>query len=493
MALKDLFSFGKTQQIDTDLEPVGALFREDGLDRVFSNLSNQETPEKLIQKLGGRGCLKKMLQDDEICTAFNTRSDAIVGSGYSFEAESQELEDFVKMGLGECLPQIIADSMNAIKYGFSVNELVWGMSDDGVILDRTCLRDLEDFEVDKFGQLLIRKTYKDTVPVAQGKYLLTRNRPDALNPYGESLLLKLYYPYQMRRHGYDFWIKFLEKFGNPILYGKVPYEKDSRTGKSSIQLLAEVLSSPKRPSGIATKVEGDIKLLSPNSQGVQFDTFLNSINKRIQKVVLGQTMTTDNTANTGSFAMAKVHDNVREDKRQADIRMIEGSINRLVKYFLWLNDIDKEVSFKITQEKGLGTERSQRDQILKQCGVDFTPQYFERNYDLKEGEDFDLSEGNQVSDIADTFNHACGIGGKFNDPSKEERALEANKELYISDSDSTISPDFFRDIIDSAESKEELIELLSVLPDEDTQFIETLTEAMMETRMQGRIDAQKRK
>jgi hypothetical protein len=92
--------------------------------------------------------------------------------------------------------------------------------------------------------------------------------------------------------------------------------------------------------------------------------------------VLGQTLTSSIGKGGGSFAAAKVHNEVREDKRRADVRMISGTGQRLVDALWELNGFPGEPpEFCMQDDVGLEQERADRDAVLVDLGVRFTPEY----------------------------------------------------------------------------------------------------------------------
>jgi phage gp29-like protein len=74
---------------------------------------------------------------------------------------------------------------------------------------------------------------------------------------------------------------------------------------------------------------------SSGNAGTSFETFNNTIIRQIQKVILGQTLTSG-TDGTGSRALGEVHDNVRKDKLNADIRLLPLHFRLLLMHFVHL-------------------------------------------------------------------------------------------------------------------------------------------------------------
>ena len=121
------------------------------------------------------------------------------------------------------------------------------------------------------------------------------------------------------------------------------------------------------------------------TQAGEFERFDATFARSIQKVILGQTLTSD-VGSSGSYAAAKVHDSVREDKRNADIRLVSATVQELVNILAELNGL-QAVQFVMADGTGLEVERATRDATLVDKGVlKFTEQYLLDRYDFLEGD-----------------------------------------------------------------------------------------------------------
>ena len=127
--------------------------------------------------------------------------------------------------------------------------------------------------------------------------------------------------------------------------------------------------------------------------GKEADDFVKAfvaMSKSIQKLILGQTLTSD-VGSTGSYAAAKVHQQVQETKRNADIRMVTKAVQSLIVNLCSLNGITNVPDFVMADDTGLELERAQRDKIHFDLGMRHTPEYFMDRYDYREG-DFEMAE-----------------------------------------------------------------------------------------------------
>jgi phage gp29-like protein len=95
-------------------------------------------------------------------------------------------------------------------------------SDSKFTLNEIVVKPLEWFEPKNDGRLSTDKmTEIDVNAKYPLKFFLTRRKPTFKQPYGDPLLSKLYWLWFFRTNTTKFWVKFLERFGSPILLGKV--------------------------------------------------------------------------------------------------------------------------------------------------------------------------------------------------------------------------------------------------------------------------------
>jgi phage gp29-like protein len=123
-----------------------------------------------------------------------------------------------------------------------------------------------------------------------------------------------------------------------------------------------------------------------NNNGESFNLLEISIVRRIDKLVLGQTLSTGTDGGSGNRALGQVHDNVRMDKVKSDIAMVKKTLQKIVAALCELNGIEKVPEVVMAHEKGLEKDRSARDETLTKMGVTFTKGYFIDNYGFREDE-----------------------------------------------------------------------------------------------------------
>jgi len=124
---------------------------------------------------------------------------------------------------------------------------------------------------------------------------------------------------------------------------------------------------------------------SSGNAGSAFETFNQTIAQQIQKIVLGQTLTSG-TDGKGSYALGQVHENVRADKLKSDMRLVTPTLQAVVDAICELNNWAEHSIVLGEESKVLNTEQAERDTQLKNAGANFSDSYFIREYGLQEGD-----------------------------------------------------------------------------------------------------------
>ncbi len=359
-----------------------------------------ELDETLIRAGVTRHKLRVLLEDDEIFQATQTRLQALLSSRVRFEPDNSPAAIQVQALLEPHLIEAITGAFKAVLFGYSVMEAVYAPVDDGIGLAYLGEKPMQWFEPQQDGRLLYRPTALHSpadfgpqpldvpagmVQVDQSfKFFMTRNAPTWEQPRGQALLSRLYWPWYFRTNGWQFWGKFLERFGTPILVGSGAQDPN--------KMLAALLAAHSSAAiAVGEGVNVDVLNAGSGGQGANFEDFENACVRRMQKSVLGQTLSSGTDGGSGNRALGQVHENVRADKTAADKALVRQTLQHIVNALLQLNGHSAgSVTILFSDDKGIDLKRSERDKNLYAVGLRFTDQYVLDNYDLKDG-DFTVS------------------------------------------------------------------------------------------------------
>lgn len=370
----------------------GNLYTQEAVTQFLVNFGKQPDTDEVLRKAGiTRHKLRVLLDDDEIAQTVETRVDALLATPLRIEPSDTKEAEMLNLVLKEWFHEIASGAINALFFGYSVQEAVYELKPEGYIgLQWIGEKPMQWFEPKNDGRLIYRQDGHNLEREVDQvfKFFLTRRKASFEQPYGKALLATLYWLFFFKQNGFKFWAKFLERFGTPILLGKC---KDTETDDMSRALL-----NAHAQSVLSIDIEDDVQILSApgtnGSAGAAFEAFNDQLIRQIQKVVLGQTLTSG-TDGTGSRALGQVHENVRMDKLKSDIRLVTPTLQAVVDALCTLNQWGEYEVMLGEKPKPLNKEQAERDAHLKNAGANLTPQYFQREYGLQDG---DITEVQQL-------------------------------------------------------------------------------------------------
>ncbi|MFW2066376.1 DUF935 family protein [Acinetobacter johnsonii] len=362
----------------------GGLYTQEAISNFFTHFGRRPDNDEVLRKAGiTRHRLSVLLDDDEIAQAVETRIDALLATPFRIEPSDTPEAVYLKAELDEWYFEIASAALNALFFGYSVQEAVYEVKQEGYLgLQWIGEKPMQWFEPKNDGRLIYRQDGggADREVDQFLKFFLTRRKASFEQPYGKALLATLYWLFFFKQNGFKFWAKFLERFGTPILLGKC---KDTETDDMSQALL-----NAHAQSVLSIDIEDDVQVLSTQGSGSAngaFETFNKTLAQQIQKVVLGQTLTSG-TDGKGSYALGQVHENVRGDKLKSDIRLVTPTIQAVVDALCVLNDWKPHKVFLGEKTKPLNKEQAERDTHLKNAGANLSESYFIREYNLQDGD-----------------------------------------------------------------------------------------------------------
>lgn len=365
------------------------MFDDTAIEEIVEAMMATPDPDEVLRNAGlSRADLRRMEFDDEIATALETRLAAVHSTPWRLEPGEGDLIDWLWGELEPHMEGLIEGAWQATPYGYSVLEVIYARRPNGWIgIDRIEQRPFEWFTPMTNGAL--RYYPQDTghhVDVdTRLKFMLTRRRPNYRQPYGQALLSRLYGAFVLRQAGWRFWPQFLERFGAPLLVGKTAGDTTE---------LAKAMTKALQSAVLAVDEKDNVEAIPSQGDGSTFEKFELAVTKRIQKLILGQTLTTD-VGKTGSYAAAKVHDGVRADRKRADLVMVTRTVQHLVDAVVAVNaelggaqwPEDQIPTFILDDGTGLQMERAERDAKLVSSGiVKLTEDYLMRAYDFEAGD-----------------------------------------------------------------------------------------------------------
>lgn len=269
-------------------------------------------------------------------SVLNTRKNAIKGikpTVTPFGSDTADLElasEIEAIVTAPTFRRAVGDFMDALGKGFSATEIIWDTTGSKWIPRRYKWRQPYHFVMDKETeeklQLLTQAEPVEGEPLAYGKFVTHVPALKSGVPIRGGIAFVAAWGYLFKSFSAKDWIAFAEVFGMPIRLGK--YGRDATPDE--INTLVRAIRN----------IGTDAGAVIPNNMMIEFESAVsgaggdklyekicNYWDAQLSKVVLGQTMTTDNGS---SQSQAKVHDEIRIDIKEADAMDLESTVQSCV-------------------------------------------------------------------------------------------------------------------------------------------------------------------
>lgn len=466
----------------------GNLYTQEAVTQFLVNFGKQPDTDEVLRKAGiTRHRLRVLLDDDEIAQVVETRIDALLATPLRVEPNDTDEAQKLNLILKEWFHEIATGAMNALFFGYSVQEAVYELKPEGYVgIQWIGEKPMQWFEPKNDGRLIYRPEGIGTEHEVDQvfKFFLTRRKATYEQPYGKALLATLYWLFFFKQNGFKFWAKFLERFGTPILLGKC---KDTETEDMSRALL-----NAHAQSVLSIDADDDVQILSTSgtsgTAGAAFESFNNQLIRQIQKVVLGQTLTSG-TDGKGSYSLGQVHENVRMDKLKSDIRLVTPTLQAVIDSLCVLNGWPKHTVMLGEKPKPLNKDQAERDVHLKNAGANLSKDYFIREYGLQEEDLVDQVQTafNQFTALPrQAFNFKATANKLSPEQQEVEELTDGQDELQL------LKPDQVKELVFKSDSPESLAyNLMQLIPGAtQTQFTANLDQALYAADVLGYVTAQ---
>lgn len=234
------------------------------------------------------------------------------------------------------VPELLAALLDALGKGVAVAEIAWDTAAGLWRPEAMLLREPHWFGFDRDDGRTLRLLdgSADGQALPAYKFVAHTPRVGAGLPIMGALARSALWAWVFKSHALRDWASFCELYGQPVRLGK--YDSGAQPEdiavlrRAAVELgtdLAAVI-----PHGMALElVESGAKSASADL----YQRLIEYLDRQVTKCVLGQTGTTEQG---GSFAQAKVHNEVRADLVAADARALAATLTRdLVRPLVRLN------------------------------------------------------------------------------------------------------------------------------------------------------------
>lgn len=476
-----------------------SMFSRMDLGEFFNSLSNLWAPGELIDKLGGYENLHLLYKDHDIFSSVDKRISALLTTKMSLEGTDERLVKFFEEQILPHERQLKQDLWWTVFNGWGIEQIIYSEDASGKI-DGFQREEFWRFEPQK--DLIHVKLVTSGNPLYRnkilpyGKWVLTTNNGTSYNPMGDAMAERLIMPWIFKCNGWDLWMDFSKRFANGFMHGKIS-DIDKK------EAMREALEKAGKSSIFVTDKDTELILNQPSRDSTLYTSIDDRTVRAIQKVVLGETQSSD-MMERGSSGSAAVHNEVRQEKTWADIELVQKGINEIIRQIGDVNGFDPKSLPKavLSWDPGFSTEQASRDNTLHGMGIRFTKSYFVKTYGLDE-EDFEIKEPEvsfpsfsqkkksflSLKDMQDFIgikrtDHVCSPDLKLDaSVSRKSRRQETEKEEIVSllsrSSSPPIDPDDMIAAIMTSKNQNELDEkLLALFDSKNNGFVEDMAKGL---------------
>lgn len=361
-------------------------------------------PDEVLRKLGlDMTVYRQLLVDSHVWACYSSRKAAVQSCewdirekrGGSKRASKQAIQFIEDIMDGLDMDQVITDMLDAPFFGMAPVEIVWKAAGSGWVPDSLVGKPPEWFVFSMKNELRFLSTEHQLEGeiLPDMKFLLPRHHASYLNPYGERLAARCFWPVAFKKGGMKYWSIFTEKFGMPWVVGRVP-RNTNETDRAA--LLAKLVTMVQDAVAVINDDERVEFLEEKGKTGTAniYENLIDVCNKEISKAVLGQTATTEGTP--GKLGEEKGQVETKKDLADKDKRMVKSQMDLFFQWAVMLNLAGTDApEFIWQEEEDIQSDRAERDNKLYQQGVRLTKDYYVRAYGF---EDSDL----EIKEIVDT-------------------------------------------------------------------------------------------
>ncbi|QFQ88258.1 DUF935 family protein [Paracoccus kondratievae] len=219
----------------------------------------------------------------------------------------------------------LIDMMDAIGKGFSVCEIVWERDGKGLRIADVDHVDPRWFEFDREnGRHLYLRDNAGPQPLRPDSYVIHLSRAKSGLPIRGGLARLAAWAYMFKNYTVKDWAIFCEAYGHPLRLGK--YDSSATPADRQTLLRAVRQIGVDMAAIIPKSMEVDVVNGATTGAEKLYEGKARWWDEQISKGVLGQVATTDAIA--GGHAVGKIHENVRDDIRDADAEQLAATLQR---------------------------------------------------------------------------------------------------------------------------------------------------------------------
>ena len=313
-----------------------------------------------------------------------TAGGASLGGRQKASARAMQLAQAALGGLD--VDALLGDLLDAPLFGWVPVEVMWASQKGALLPVQLSAKPPEWFVFDSDGGMRFRSREQPLYGEAlqPRKFLVPRQDASYANPYGFADLSMCFWPATFMRGGLRFWVTFAEKYGSPWIVGKQPRSAGAKQTNDLLDQLEAMVQD-------AVAVVPDDSSVEIKESGGKSDAagaykeLLMYCRSEVSIALLGSNQATEASS---TLASATAGLEVAQDLRDGDARLVEAAVNQLLRWVTDLNENEAAPSprFELFEQAEVSEQQAKRDESMSRSGVVFSQSYWERAYNLRQGD-----------------------------------------------------------------------------------------------------------
>lgn len=329
----------------------GRMVHLETLDRWREYPADGLTPSRLaaVLRAADTGAVSEVLalfeqmeeKDAHLFSVANTRRLAVTGLQWRIVSAAEEQEGVDRTAADEAaaycrevlaaiegFDEVLQHLALAIGRNIAVAENVWETVGDELRLVEVAAVHFDRLAFDELGRprILTRQEPYEGMMLPPGKFVVHTPHAVSGHPMRGGLLRVSALAYLGKHFAMKDWLVFAEVFGMPL---RVARYEPSATPEEKRELLGMLRSLGADAAGIFSKaVEIELVEAGRGKAPPPYENICTFFNRELSKAWLGQTLTVEPSSSPGSLAASRVHNEVRLDLRQDDLRKEARTIRR---------------------------------------------------------------------------------------------------------------------------------------------------------------------
>lgn len=232
------------------------------------------------------------------------------------------------LAAAEGFDEILQHLALAIGRNLAVAEIVWDLAEGGHRIVEFVPVDFTRLVFDDFDRLRILTADAPREGIEPPPFKFIVHTPHAVSghPSRGGLLRTTALAFLGKQFAVKDWLVFAEVYGMPVRIARYDPAASPEEKRELLEMLRALGSDA--AAVFSKAVELEIVQANRGAPNPPYENLANFFNREMSKAWLGQTLTVDTAGSTGTFAAAQVHERVRQDILEDDIRKEGRTIRR---------------------------------------------------------------------------------------------------------------------------------------------------------------------